>query len=480
MSNNFNFEGLGSRPQFGIGAEDRFAETAEFYKALQAGYGTDHASLTGGAALRLESLDPTLFTVTQTNDDFKLWQDLAKSRATATVDEWTRKPSLGGFIGSAFNSELGAMIDRTGTYERKTAQVKYLMTKRSISVVQSMQKTTVASESQEMLNGTLELLTSVEHASFYGDGGVIPETFDGLYKAMLAEGSPSIDARGGKLDPESIMFLAGRVAGLKRFGRLTHMYTSHLVQADLDTDLTPAMRINLDNTTGAIVRGAPVNAIRTTWGNIKVRPDPFAREWWEPYEVFETGATSVDPSPPASVAAAATGTDGSFDATMLGAYYWAAVSVNRKGVSTIVKSSQVTVAATQRVDVTITRSVAADETGYYVYRTRLGDTNTTANFRYFKQVAVAGATTVVADRNTEIPGTSCVFLLDLGGNRGPAAVSIRQLMPMTKFQLFPSNTAEIPWAQLLFLYLRMTLLERCAIIRNIVPSQATWKPFSLV
>jgi hypothetical protein len=179
------------------------------------------------------------------------------------------------------------------------------------------------------------------------------------------------------------------------------------------------------------------------------------------------------------VSAAATGTDGKFDSTMLGAYYWAAVSVNRKGVSTIVKSSQVTVAATQRVDVTITRSVPADETGYYVYRTRKGDTNATANFRYFKQVAVAGATTVVQDKNEEIPGTSCVFLLDLGGGTRPPAVSIRQLMPMTKFQLFPTNTATIPWAQLLFLYLRMTMLERCAIIRNVLPSQATWKPFEL-
>lgn len=50
-------------------------------KALSAGYGTDVAGLTGGAALRVQSLDKTLMSVIQDNKHFVLFNKLPKAKS---------------------------------------------------------------------------------------------------------------------------------------------------------------------------------------------------------------------------------------------------------------------------------------------------------------------------------------------------------------------------------------------------------------
>ena len=64
-------------------------------------------------------------------------------------------------------------------------------------------------------------------------------------------------------------------------------------------------------------------------------------------------------------------------------------------------------------------------------------------------------------------------------NMSPSDNSItwRQLLPMLKFPLATVNQAVIPWAQLMFGYLRMAKRQHHVVIKNIVPSGARWKPF---
>lgn len=453
-------------------------------KALQAGYGTDSALLTGGGAIRVESLDATLYAVTQSEKHFKFWQDLSKSRAGATVDEWVRKPSTGGWPGSATNAELGEIQERTGTYERKTEQVKYMMTRRSVSFVQLQQRTIVASQAQEQVNGALELLQTTEHQFFYGDQDVVPEQFDGLFKILTAEGSPFRDSRAAPLDPELITEVQAEVASLGNWGYLTHMYPSNLVQADLDVDLDPAYRVPLTNIpNGGIQHGAPVAGVRTSWGDIVSRPDPFVRESWAPQEVIFPGtATSSDPTPPATVAmAAVVDATTKFETAHLGSYFYAVTAVNSKGISSATLSAGAqAVVAGERIDVTTTAAGAADQKGFYIFRSiKDGAGAAASDFRFVAQIAGAGAGAFVyQDKNIDIPGCSTVFLVNLGTMAGGSpAASVRQLLPMTRFSLYPTNKAEVPWAQLLFLYLRITKPEQCAMVKNVLPKKATWRPF---
>lgn len=475
----FDFGGMLGDGGSGYGAMTTGA-FQEFAKALQAGYGTDHATLTGGAAIRLESLDATLYAVTQRTEHFKFWQDVPKSRATATVDEWTRKPNTGGYPGGAFNQELGNITEATGVYERKTGLVKYLMTRRSVSFVQLQQRTQVASQAEEQVNGTLELLQSFEHSAFYGDSDVLAEQFDGVQKIFRAEGAFTKDLRGASLDPNFVLEAAENVAGFNRWGKLTHAYMSHAIQKELDVNLDPAFRVPLPGfPTQGIQYGSPVYGFKTSFGDIVNRPDPYIRENWQPFDIeFASLATSVSPTPPATVALAASADAAAqFDAAHLGQYRYVVASVSSTGVSTtVLDSGAVTVAAGEKVTLTITPAAAGDQTGWYIYRSALDDTSgTKADMRFLTQAAHTGtAADTVDDLNLEIPGTTSMYLCSLGG---PAAVSIRQLLPMTRFNLYPSAKAEVPWAQLLFGYVRVTKPEQCAEIRNILPASADFKPF---
>src|SRR3546814_1060975 len=143
-----------------------FNDVTELRKALEAGYGTDVATLTGGGALRIQSLDKTMMATIQENEHFALFNELNKSNATATVDEWTEQNSVGGFLGGSTNTETGAIAQAQGSYARRVGLVKYMMTRREVSFVQTLQNTIADSEATEQANGALQLLTDAEVLSF--------------------------------------------------------------------------------------------------------------------------------------------------------------------------------------------------------------------------------------------------------------------------------------------------------------------------
>ena len=107
----------------------------ELKKALEAGFGSDSEQFTQGAALRIESLEKTMLSTIQENQHFRLMNRLQKANATATVDEWTEQNGVGGHRGGSTNSETGVIREATGSYRRRVEQVKFLMTRRQISVV---------------------------------------------------------------------------------------------------------------------------------------------------------------------------------------------------------------------------------------------------------------------------------------------------------------------------------------------------------
>jgi len=60
------------------------------------------------------------------------------------------------------------------------------------------------------------------------------------------------------------------------------------------------------------------------------------------------------------------------------------------------------------------------------------------------------------------------------------AIGWRQFQPMTKIPL-PFGVGGVPvisWFQFLFGYLRMTKPKHHGYIKNILPSKATWRPFT--
>lgn len=451
-------------------------------KALEAGYGSDVASLTGGGALRIQSLDMTMMATVQENKHFRLFNALPKTDATATVDEWTEQDKVGGFRGGSTNSELGVINSSTGSYARRVGTTKYLMTRREVSFVQTLQGTIADSEAIEQNNGAMELLTDAEHLCFEGDSSVVPTEFDGIYRQIVDLGSTDhvIDMAAASLnDISKINNAAAAIAGAGNYGIPTDLYLSYMAQADLDSSLDPAYRVAISGQPNDLILGAPVAAMRTSFGQINNCPDVFVRDEAQqsPFELEFSIIAAANSFANASIPTGVAASDASskFGAAHAGNYYYAVAGINNKGQSVVSKSAQIAVVAGNKVTLTITASASGAETGYVIYRSRKNGTNATNDFRECARVAKAGSTTTWVDLNREIPGTSKAYMLNL--KTGMNAITWRQLLPMIRFDLYPTNTAVKPWAQLLFGYLRLAKRKQHVVFKNILPNGAVWRPF---
>jgi hypothetical protein len=457
------------------------SDVDELRKALEAGYGTDMSALTGGAALRVQSLDATMQAILADQSHFALFNALPKPSAGATVDEWTEATSQGGFPGSSFNSEAGSILAAQGTYARRVGLVKYLMTKCEVSFVTTLQNAMVSAEAQENTMGTLRLLRDAEHGMFYGDSSVVSTEFDGIVKQMTDLGSTDhiIDAEGKSLTSiNGVVQAGGVIGGIDAFGVPTHLFVSPAVGADMDANFDPAYRVALSSGAPA-VRGTPVRGIVTAQGDVQMVRDVFIRDEGKqkPFEVdFSALATANAAFVPVSAAGvAAADTASKFAAGHAGNYYYAVAGITQAGQSAVVKSAQVAVAAGDKVTLTITASSGGAETGYAIYRSRMNGTNTTSDFRLVTRVAKAGATTTFVDHNRLIPGTSIAVIMNLAP--AYAAAVWRQMLPLTRFNLYPTVAATVPWALLLFGYLRISKRQQHVVIKNILPSGSAWLPF---
>lgn len=472
-----------------MGASD-FDGIASLYKALEAGYGTDVSTLTGGAALRIQSLEMTMLSTIQENKHFALFNELAKTNATATVDEWTEQSSVGGFLGGSTNTETGNINNAQGVYNRRVGLVKYLMTRREVSFVTTLGNNLVGSEAVEQQNGALQLLTDAEFLSFEGDSNTVPTEYDGIRSQIVnavnsgtIDGTHVLDARATSLNNVTLISkAAAEIAAYGNFGTPTHLFMSQLCQSDFDTGLDPAFRVPLtDMPNGGISIGSPVVGIRTSWGNIKTIPDVFIRDGEQmlPFELSFPTIAAANTFVPAGVTVDASVTDAAsqFSGPQAGNYYWYVVGVNNAGQSVGVMTAQTAVAAGKKVVLTISKSVAGTETGYVIYRSRQGGTNAKPDLRQIPvRIPCAGATTVFTDYNRDIPGTTTAYVLNMSA--GAKAITWRQLLPMLKFPLYPTQAATVPWAQLLFGYLRIGKLKHHVVIKNVLPSGAPWRPFT--
>lgn len=469
-----------------VSGEMSMGEVAEMRKALEAGYGTDVATLQGGGALRIQSLEKTMLSTIQENKHFALFNELQKTNATATVDEWTEQSGVGGFLGGSTNSELGVIQGATGDYARRVGMVKFLMTRREVSYVSTLQNSIVEAEAVEAQNGALQLLTDAEFLCFEGDSAVVPTEFDGIGQQIMSLGSSDhvIDAEGKELNSIHLVDkAAATIAGFGNFGTPTHLFMSQQNQSDFNTYLDPAYRVALtDVPQGGIMQGAPVVGIRTSWGDIKTIPDVFIRDesQMKPFELsYPSVAAANNSFKPAAVTAVAAvdgGASSKWSAAHGGAYYYAVAGINAKGQSTALVSAQATVAAGGKVTITITKSTTGEETGYVIYRGRKDGTNALTDLRQMVRIPRTGDETVFVDINRKIPGTTKAYLLNM--TAGAQAITWRQMLPMTKFQLYPTVSATIPWAQMLFGYLRIGKRKHHVVVENIVPTGALWKPFA--
>ncbi|MBB3017702.1 hypothetical protein FHR70_000742 [Microvirga lupini] len=466
---------------------------ADLLKALEASnYQTDVATLDGGGALGIQSLDTAMKTVVQEEKHFTLFNRLQRTNATNIVDEYTRQNNIGGFLGGSTNTQMGQVRAATGEYKREVGFVKFLMTLRQVGYVLNVGNNLAQPLAVEERNGAKQLLTDANYLLYHGNADASPTQYDGIIKQIedgvsKGEIAPEnvIDMQGKKLDSvEAFSQVNVSVGNYGSWGRSTDVFLPMSVQNDLNQGLDPAFRWTPQGMNTPMV-GGHVEGIRLQGGVLRTNEDTFIHNEYHPmvspFEVTQPVVAAANAAfKPASIAGvAAADASSQFTSTRAGNYFYAVAGIgaNGEGLTAVVKSAQVAVAAGNKVTLTITPSAANSETGYAIYRSRQNGSNDTADMRLVKVIAKAqGANTVFVDLNRDIPGTVTVPLLNM--DTGADAIGWRQFQPMTKIPL-PFGVGGVPvhsWFQFLFGYLRVTKPKHHGMIKNILPSNSKWRP----
>jgi hypothetical protein len=499
MSNILNqFSGVapgGAIPSLGGSTAGSLGAIEGLQKALEASnYQTDVATLTGGGSLGVQSLDTAMKSTIQENEHFTLFNRLARTNATNIVDEYVRQNNVGGFLGGSTNSQMGVVRAAQGDYSREVGLVKFLMSLRQVGYVLNIGKNIVEATAVEERNGALQLLTDAEYLLFHGNASASPTQFDGIFAqidAAVAAGTMSgdcvIDLQGAKLDdvtPFSQINVA--VSRYGSWGRSTDVYLPVSIQNDLNSGLDPAYRWQPGGGNTPQL-GGHVEGIRLTNGVLKTNMDTFLHDennpMISPFEVnyaataaanaaFIPSAIAVNPAP--------TNVSSQFTASRAGNYFYgvAAVGSNGEGMTQTVISTQQVIGQGAAPVITISQSAAATESGYAIYRGRQNGTNAVTDLRLMRIIPKTGATTTYTDLNRDIPGTSSIPLLNM--QQSADAIGWRQFQPMTKIPL-PFGVGGMPvisWFQFLFGYLRITKPKHHGYIKNVLASNAVWRPFT--
>lgn len=448
---------------FGTGSA---SEVEELNKALTAGYGRGGDQTDGalGAPLRVESLEATLKVTTFSERNIVFWKDIPKLPAFNTVEEFNQLNSYGN-SGGYFVPEGVSPQESDSTYARKTVQVKYVGSLRKVThqmtLVRPAHGDVIALET---MNGTREILRTVEESLFNGNSACVAQEWDGFekqfYDGIGVENDDQniIDMRGEALT-EANLGEAARVI-IDNYGFPTSMYMGYETMQDLNTLFLPKERISL-NAANPGQAGFALQQFMTAGGAYNFRPSVFIK----PGEIAPSagiGAAASIPSVSGVTAAAAAGaSSGAASLIAAGTYKYAVVLENRFGKTAKVETATVTPTAGQQVTVTVSGLSGNTATSMRVYRsTGLAGTGP---LKFVKRVPVAaGATATFVDKDFDVPGTSKAYLMQVDLD----VMSFKQLAPFTKIPLATIDPS-IRWMQLLYGTPALYAPRKMVVIKNI-------------
>jgi hypothetical protein len=425
---------------FGVGSA---SQLNELRKALSAGYVTNqgNGSQTGGGALRVQSLEQSLKVLSNTERHYKFWQEVPKTPANSTVEEFNTLGQYGVDQGG-FNFEGQLPQQDDSTFTRNVALVKFLGTTRQVTHPLSMVKPAhgdvIALENR---NGILWILRRLESAFFTGNstltfGSVEGAEFNGLQQQIAS--SNIVDLLGNPLSEEVIEEGANQIAAV--YGTPTHLFLSQRAMADFSKTVYGKERFMPQQATvdsnGKV--GYFVSAITTQAGEIGMRPDVFITNTPGVPATISTSA----PASPSVITVTATGAStGNFYKDGAGVYKYAATIGNQYGESAPVYG--VTTAATATIT-DLTTSVAVNVTSATTVGTNLpqfvGIYRTQPNGAVFYRIARVPITTqagstamnaIFTDNDLIMAGTSEAYL----GEVSTQVIEFRQLSPLAKMDL---------------------------------------------
>jgi hypothetical protein len=502
----YNYSGLENGVFPGLDSPDKIYELA---KAMSAGDTTGQGligTLTSGAALKTESLDPMLKILTSTDKHIVLHKILPKQNAFNTVEEFNQLVDYGLNIG-IFNKEGETPQFTDSIYRRESVLIKY--TGVSGEVTHPFTLVRLGSGvgdalAQEVKNKTQFLLRALDKAYPVSDSRLVADEFDGIFKQHYAgvtgaalpsavnlttyfkNTSAVIDARGYILSDKMVEDAAHAVVN-DNFGMVSSIIGPPIVFSNYVAQFHESKRIIVGSPNGVegATMGQSVNDIMTQFGKIGVVSDIFfdykvSKAW---NEAASSAKAPAAPVPAGALTNAVTDTDTEFTDSN-GNYWYGVTAKNRYGESAmaLLDTAVQAIATTEACDITFTHTDGAYAAECFViYRTEKSPAAyTTAKFYPIITVTRgefgigydgAGAGSV-RDKNRIIANTHSAIVLD----NSLDVWALKQLAPIMRMDLARTSPS---FRFMVLAYLTMVLfapkkISRIVNIGSAIPSSVPY------
>lgn len=422
---------------------------SELEKALTAGHGTDSANMAGGRALIPQDIEMTMVNALAQNiGDFKLMNVLKKTKATSTIHEYTRRNDSGDGD-NVFVSEGGESTISDQEIERVVRPMKYMQTKREITLQMQTANTLENAKASEKIAGTMTLLKGLETTLFNGNSDAVPVQFDSVIKQVLAnkERRNLIDMKGKKITDAGSEDLITEIARMvyDNGGSLTHSFMPTVIASDFQALVRDRLRFSTGDNRGSTV----IETYPTTFSDDII----IAGKTAGPDKMFRmkgpvraNGNITKRPGKPSiSLSARAKAVGDVGDGLPEGTYNYTVHAINEYGIGLASDAVSVALWSLQKIEITITPDATIGGSGFIICRSKI---NGTATAEMVRIPNTKGVNTVYNDVNEDIPGTGEILLLSI--NDYQASIQWDQFLPMMEFPLYPTNAAVLPFLMIIF------------------------------
>lgn len=453
MSSYVGLADYGQQGLNGFGAVTQ-QDLGNILKALEAGY----VGTTGGAALKVQSLEQTLKVLSYSSKHIKFWKNISKTPAYSTVEDYNQVTAYGAQGRHGFLPEGNTPQGTDSSYVRRSELVKFIGTTREVthpaSIINAAHGPLMIQNNNE---GILWILERIETALFKGDASLALAGGEGLqFNGLDALIDPTmyVDLEGDPLQESDIE--EGTQLLTDEYAFANELYLGTRPKSNLVKTLQSRQRFPMPYPVEGRI-GQSIHHMETDGGDIAIEKDIFLKK----QPLAPAAATpSLDPlyAPPATpqgitlVAADQTGVGiyGDFvkSQSVDSSYAYVVTAVNRYGESAPTTAGAATVAMTQAhavaqrsvtVQVQNAAIMGVAQDYFRVYRSRAYTGAAPTNFSDYSLVFEFGATnntananqTVQTDTNLIMPFTYQAYL----GQNDESVLTFRQLAPLMKMDL---------------------------------------------
>jgi len=441
-------------------------------KSLTAGYETNLPSMSGGGAMRIESLEPNLTKLIYDDKSTALFNDLlaTKQKAKSTIEQYTTWDYVGE---AATFEEGGAPSYEDDGYTRHVMPVKYVGAIGRVTNPMREVEAIVEPEAQETKAKMLAIKRKANQVCYFGDATAVPTEFTGLFPAVRDGAYATtniIDLQGKRLTLENVNAGIAALEDQKGYCTSPRMYISPQARMNYKNELlknkyyivngVQSTREDIENA----LQGLGKNQIAYDGGEIPYRKDIFLNPRKYPRRNTAGNAfIATGSTPPATpTITSATPTVDATSSIPAGDYNYAVVAVNKYGQkSAPAESGKVVVADGESVVFVLAdggSTSGLEATAWEIYRRADGGGAT--DYRYLFTVAVAS--TPITDKNAYMPDTSIIPLVDFDLDE---VLIYKQLLDAAKFPLATTVDA-IQWLQRLYGVLIIKNTRRIVIFIN--------------